>query len=129
MTGARLLVVDDEPDICEFIKEAAENVGFEVAVVDHPIRFRSVYRSFSPTEIMLDLMMPGVDGVEVLRFLGAERCEAGILLLTGSNPRVVNTVKRLGGTLGLRMVAALRKPVQLDDLQAALHKVRGEARC
>lgn len=129
MTRARLLVVDDEPDICEFIKEVAENVGFEVAVVDRPTRFRSVYRSFSPTDIMLDLMMPGVDGVELLRFLGAERCDAGILLITGSNPRVVNTVKRLGGTLGLRMVAALRKPVQLDDLEAALRKARQEAQC
>ena len=72
----RLLMIDDEPAICEFIGAAAENLGFEVRVTSDVDEFRGLVRDFSPTVLMIDLNMPRVDGIELLRLLGEEKCQA-----------------------------------------------------
>lgn len=118
----RLLVVDDEPDIRDFIKEVAEEIGFEVAEAESQAQVQTALRSLSPTVIVLDLMMPEVDGVELLRFLVKEGCRAQILLISGLDPKVLNTANRLGTTLSLNMAGTLHKPMTVPELEATLTK-------
>jgi EAL domain-containing protein (putative c-di-GMP-specific phosphodiesterase class I) len=122
----RLLVIDDEPDIRDFIKVVAEDIGFEVTEADNQVEFQAALQSFSPTVIVLDLMMPGVDGVELLRLLVKKGCRARILLISGLDPRVLNTANRLGSTLGLNMAATLHKPMSIPELETALRKTLQE---
>ena len=128
MNPNRLLVIDDEPGICEFVKEVAEANGFEVAIAQDHQEFQASYRSFKPSLIVLDLMMPEVDGIELLRFLAKEECRAQILLASGLDTRVLSTAKRLGASQGLNMLGTLQKPIILDDLEAPLKKAKGEER-
>lgn len=79
----RFLVLDDEPAICELIKDVAEQTGFAVTTVNDAEQFRNYYRSFAPTSLVLDLQMPGDDGAEILRYLGEDNCDANILLVSG----------------------------------------------
>jgi CheY-like chemotaxis protein len=78
MVANRLLVVDDEPEICEFIRNVAETTGYEVAVSHNHRQFRSLYEEFNPSAIVLDLRMPEGDGVELLRYLADLGCQADI---------------------------------------------------
>ena len=66
----RLLVIDDQPDLCEFISEAAKGLGFETCAVVEPDAFRRAVQEFQPTVVVLDLQMPGADGIVLLRYLG-----------------------------------------------------------
>ena len=59
MNPLRLLVVDDDADICEIIRQVAEQLGFEVAVAYDAEGFRTTYATFSPTHVTLDLRLPG----------------------------------------------------------------------
>jgi EAL domain-containing protein (putative c-di-GMP-specific phosphodiesterase class I) len=122
MNQNRLLVIDDEPGICEFIKEVAEDVGFDARTTTTADDFRKVYRSFSPTAIILDLVMPGADGVEILRYLAEDHCQAQILVASGVDPRVLQTAKRIGDAYGLQMSGVLEKPIMVPGLQALLRK-------
>lgn len=65
MTEKRLLVIDDEPAISEIVRMPAEGTAFEVRVANRPDEFARVYEDFTPTVLILDLVMPEVDDVEL----------------------------------------------------------------
>lgn len=122
-TTNRLLMIDDEPAICEFVGTVAEGLGFEVQATGDADKFRVLVRDFEPTALILDLNMPGADGIELLRFLAEEQCQAHILVISGEDSRVLAAAQRLGTTQGLQMSGTLQKPVLLPVLRGALEKV------
>ncbi len=124
----RLLVIDDEPDICDFIAEVAEDLGFDTTVTDSPDEFRNCVSSYAPTVIALDLQMPRADGVELLRFLAEESCPAHILVASGMDSRVLATAEELGTSRGLKMLGSLQKPIELEHLEGALKRAMREQR-
>jgi EAL domain-containing protein (putative c-di-GMP-specific phosphodiesterase class I)/CheY-like chemotaxis protein len=119
----RLLMIDDELAICEFVGAVARKVGFEFRYAADAEEFRRLVREFAPTALVLDLNMPQVDGIELLRFLADARCKVPILVISGENARVLAATERLGTAHGLRMADALQKPILLPVLRAALEKV------
>ncbi len=119
----RVLVIDDEEDVCETIAEIAESRGFETASICDPALVPAKLEAFKPDVILLDLMMPGTDGVELLRVLVDRVKEAKICLMSGSDARVLNSARRLGSAHGLDVVAAFEKPVDMALLRATLDQL------
>ncbi len=72
MAGEKILVIDDEPDIREVIRYNLSNDGFRVVTAVAGDEGIQAARSESPDLILLDLMLPGVDGLEVCRILKGE---------------------------------------------------------
>ena len=123
----KLLVIDDQPDLCEFISEAAAGLGFESKGVTEPDAFRRAVQEFQPTVVVLDLQMPGADGIELLRYLGERGSKAQILVASGMDQRVLATAQQIGKAHGLQMLGALQKPILLADLEATLRRtLRGD---
>ncbi len=132
MTKPRLLVVDDETDICELIADVAETRDFEVRTLSDPEQVESALRDFRPDALMLDLMMPGTDGVELLRHLGGAIKGIAVVLMSGHDSRVLNSARRLGAAHGIDVVATQEKPLTVEGLRATLERlaqtrVRAEA--
>jgi EAL domain-containing protein (putative c-di-GMP-specific phosphodiesterase class I)/ActR/RegA family two-component response regulator len=124
----RLLVIDDQPDLCEFIMEVATAMGFEAQAVNEPVAFREVFMKFKPSVVVLDLQMPDADGIELLRYLADHGSKAHILLVSGMDQRVLATAQQVGRSQGLNMLGALQKPILLSDLEAMLRRgMTGEA--
>lgn len=119
-SSKRLLVIDDERDFAEYVGEIGEDMGFEVKVTDNAIDFMKAYREFSPTSIVVDMVMPGVDGVELIGWLAQQTCTANILIVTGYNPRYAELAENLGGAKGLAKIKSYTKPMKLADLRQAL---------
>jgi EAL domain-containing protein (putative c-di-GMP-specific phosphodiesterase class I) len=115
----RLLVVDDEADMADFIREVAQGAGFEARAVTTGRAFRENYHPDLDV-VVLDLLMPQVDGVELLRFLAGERCGAGVILVSGFDPKVLRTAKELAAMEGLQVLGTLAKPFQVDALRQLL---------
>ncbi len=118
----RLLVIDDQQELCEFIAEVAKRLGFEALAVTEADAFRRAYLDFNPTVIVLDLQMSGADGIELLRYLGSQGAKAQVLVASGMDQRVLSTAEQVGRTQGLSMLGALQKPIMLGDLEAVLRK-------
>lgn len=119
-SAKRLLVIDDEPAFGSFVKEVAEGMGYDVRVTAKADEFADTYETFDPTVIVLDVVMPEVDGIELVQWLAQEKCKAKIVIVTGYNPHYADAAKRLVSAGDLPSVMTLTKPVSLADLRAAL---------
>ena len=120
----RLLVIDDEPAVAEFVENDADMCGFEPEIADHDQQFRDKFRENRPQMVALDLGMPGMDGVELLRFLSDREYGRPVLIISGFDRRILDSAFRLGETLGLTMAGPLEKPARLDQLEELLTRLR-----
>lgn len=125
MVAPRVMVVDDDPGFGEFVRKVAHGSGFEVEVVHDAAAFEARYATSVPDLIMLDLQMPGTDGIELLRSLAERGCGAPILVMSGMDAKVVDTARRLGEARGLHMPRVLTKPIRAADLRDVLNGLRG----
>jgi EAL domain-containing protein (putative c-di-GMP-specific phosphodiesterase class I) len=120
MTNSRrILVIDDEADVGELIAVTAQNLGLQCTVTTDASTLPELITP-DVTLIMLDLMMPEMDGVEALRLLSELKCKAGIVLMSGISKRVIETAEKLAHTLDLFVVGHLAKPFQLQELEELL---------
>ena len=85
--GERILVVDDEPDITALVAYHLARAGYRVSTATTGTEGLQAARQERPVLVVLDLMLPGMSGIEVLEALRADKATAGIavLMLTASN--------------------------------------------
>lgn len=122
-----LLAVDDEKDFLDLVAQLAEGVGYEVITADSAATFREQLTQHRPSLVLLDLQLPGMDGVEALRHLARLGVEGGIVLASGMDQRVLASARQLGESLGLKMLGTLQKPALLEDIEAVLTRHFGQA--
>ena len=124
MPQPRLLLIDDEPTLAEFMADAASGCGFEPIVTSRDEDFRARFTAERPDMVALDLGMPGMDGVQLLRFLAEQDYRAPVLIVSGFDRRLLESAFRLGEALGLVMAGPLEKPVRLERLEAMLNQLK-----
>ena len=119
----RLLIVDDEAAI----RFQFRGIAYEVTEASDARQFDQVYEAFEPDLIVLDLGIPGADGVELLRRLAADHAQCGVILISGRDKKVLATAERLGRSLGLNMRPSLQKPIPRPRLEQALREASESA--
>ncbi|HEY9535956.1 MAG TPA: response regulator [Kiloniellaceae bacterium] len=127
MTAQQLLMCDDEPAVGDFVRRIAEDLGYQMHFTAHAEGFSLLYRKVRPNVVILDLAMPGTDGIELLRFLSAERSRARILLMSGFDARIREAALLLGEAHALDMVGIVAKPVRAAELRALLASLQNPA--
>lgn len=112
--GIKILLVDDEPNILEFLEMGLINEGFEVATAQDGMSAVSLAKQFQPHIVILDVMMPGMDGFEVCRML--KKTENIAIIMLTAKDEVDDRVKGL--TLGADDYMA--KPFSFEELLARI---------
>ena len=120
----RLLVIDDEPALADYMATAARLTGYDPAIASDQLSFGRAFAETRPRVVVLDLGMPNTDGVEYLRFLAVEGFVGPVLIVSGFDRRVLESAFRLGTELGLTMVGPLEKPVRLEELETLLKSIK-----
>jgi two-component system OmpR family response regulator len=115
---ARLLVVEDDPNIVELLSASLRFAGFEVTTAMDGHQALRVAREFRPDLMVLDVMMPGIDGFEVVRRLTSEGSRCPVLFLTA---RDAVDDKITGLTVGGDDYVT--KPFSLDEVIARIRAV------
>lgn len=112
MSGTRILVVDDEPDIRMLVKEILEDEGYAVEVAEDGETARQRLPEVSPDLIMLDIWMPGIDGITLLKEWAAAGALTGPVIMMSGHGTVETAVEatRLGA------YDFLEKPLSLGKL-------------
>ena len=120
MSSMRLLIVDDEPEFCQFVRKVAKDMEFDVRVTTRAPDFKQAYPAFDPTVIVLDVVMPGTDGIELVNWLADRQYRGKLIIVTGFAPHYAEMASTLSAVKGIPSVIPLHKPVELAKLQAAL---------
>ncbi len=120
MSDRRLLIIDDDPAIAEVVRAVAEGLEYDVRFTERADEFADLYETFQPTVVILDLVMPEVDGIELAQWLAHEKCDARTIFLTGHNPRFTDAARVLADRGELKSLTTLTKPVSIAVLRQAL---------
>ena len=120
MSEKRLLVVDDEPEFGELVRKVAVGLGYEARVATSGHEFQDAYREMNPTMIVMDMVMPEMDGNELVLWLMEQRYDAHLIIITGYSPDYAKDARVLAEFSGLRSVKTLTKPIGLAKLREAL---------
>ena len=113
----RILVIDDEPLVGDVIAEALRLEDHDVVVASSGEEGLRVIAQSPPDAVFLDVVMPGMDGIEVLRAIREWHLRLPVIILSGwVSPRQLEEARRLGVT------DVISKPVPLQNLSRALRK-------
>lgn len=121
-SSTRLLILDDDPMIGATIKRIAEFDGHAVVYTEHASEFFQQVDSWDPNIIALDLIMPDMNGVEVMEQLVKRGCRAALIVSSGVGDRVLDAARRSARENGLNVVGVLPKPFSAKTLREMLRK-------
>ena len=118
MAEHRILVVDDEPNIVDVVSMALRYQGFEVAAAGTGHEALSQVVGFRPHLVVLDVMLPDMEGFEVAERMGAQRADIPIIFLTArdATPDKVRGLSAGGDDY-------VTKPFSLDELVARIRAI------
>jgi len=111
LAGRRLLVVDDEPADRAAIARLARAQGCDIRVAADHGEMIALMRAWAPELLVLDIVMPEVDGLGILRSLAEQHCRTPVLLVSAYRDRL-KPARNLGRAYGVRVVGELTKPLE-----------------
>lgn len=124
MRGNKVLVVDDDPDIVDYLSSFLEDNGYEVAAANDSTSARDAVARFRPDAVLIDVLMPGRSGLDLLVNLRSDPRWQNIplVVITGSDKILQDDCQSyLGSHHGVRGPdGVLGKPVDRKTLLAVL---------
>ena len=105
MAKSTIYLLDDEETLVSLQKEVAELAGFNAQSYTRASDFFDSVESFAAGSLMvLDLHMPGMDGIEVMRQLAKMSCPPSLILVSGHDTGVLHSAEKLGRAHGLDVI-------------------------
>ena len=114
MTGrGRVLVVDDDPQVIETLRDFLDHLGYEASAAASGEEAIAAMTTVRPQVVLLDLLMPGISGLEALTYFREHHPTVPVIVITGAPGQEPAQQARAAGAFDV-----LRKPFDLDDLRA-----------
>ena len=119
MRRSRILLVDDDDLTRELLRDYFADAGYDVMVAANGRGACDVLAGFPADLVITDLEMPGMDGLELIRWLRSSRPGCSILLVTARSDRELQLC-RLGRKAGFE---CMRKPIEVDRLGQTVERL------
>ena len=116
--SVRILIVDDDKAICDFMQSLLEKDGFIVKTLSDPTLVEDEVRQGDYHVLILDLMMPKMDGIEVLKKIRAVDSDIAVVIFT-AHPNLDSAV----ASMKLDAVDYIKKPFNVDEFREVLARV------
>jgi len=113
--GHRLLVVDDDEDLCELLVDVARGLGFDATGATSAAQALDLFSAVSPTLVLTDLVMPDLSGADLLRQIKKQNPSIPVMVMS-----VVNSVEQAVELLKIGADDYLTKPLDLEVLRHRL---------
>ena len=110
--NVKILIVDDDRDICEYMTTMLETTGYEVSTLSDPTQAVDTIRSETFHLLIIDLMMPRLDGIELIQRIRKVDSDIAIVVFTGY-PSVETAVD----ALKLNVSDYVKKPFEIDEFR------------
>jgi len=121
----RILIVDDEPDFCSIVQGQLEKEGFDVDVAYNGVEGLEKVHASPPDAIVLDVMMPEMDGYEVCKKLKADEkyIDIPIILLTAVASHVTSTRYTHRDGMATEADDYIAKPASAEDITESIKRL------
>lgn len=116
----KLLVVDDQDSITKIVSRIAGELGYEVRTVTDPSAAFAVFEEFRPDVLIIDLVMPEVDGIDVLHAVLAAGTAARIIIMSGYGKSYLRLGESVAAFHNYAQITTLAKPFRRTELMALL---------
>ncbi|MGB0681859.1 MAG: response regulator [Magnetovibrionaceae bacterium] len=123
----RLLIVDDEEDMGEIVAEIARELDVDPVVVTTAEDCLQELEKGPVMGIFLDLVMPGMDGIELVKGLTGRESSAPICLMTGYDRSYMKMTSEIAAVLGADVIGRLSKPLDLASVETLIKEMRAAA--
>lgn len=114
---AKVLVIDDEKIIRERMKKLLELDDYETISAENGQKGLEIFKNEKPDIVLLDIKMPGMDGIEVLKKIKEETTDAQVIIMTGHGGVETATQAIKEGAFGY-----IQKPVEYDELEIEIKR-------
>lgn len=115
MEQPRILVVDDEPGVCEYLREFLEAKGYAVTTASSGVEALTAVDRARPHLVLLDILMPGMDGLEALQRILEIDPTIGVIMLTS-----VDDHQMVKKAVGKGAYDYITKPINFDYLELSI---------
>jgi CheY-like chemotaxis protein len=116
----KLLVVDDQDSITKIVSKIAGDLGYEVRRVNDPSVAFEAFEDFEPDVLIIDLVMPEVDGIDILHTILAAGTSAKIIVMSGFGKSYLQLGEAVAMFHDHPPITTLAKPFRKADLAALL---------
>lgn len=128
---ANILVVDDETEVAVVIRRVLERAGYAVTVVNDAAAGLAAAAAQEPDIVITDVIMPQVNGIELIRTLGERHPRVRVIAISGGGsfgplaykPDAISTHAYLAAARAAGALEVLTKPFDLQDLLSAVRRV------
>lgn len=118
---AKILVVDDEPTICNMMSVFLRQIGYQVLTVSTGEAAITHFAEDPPDMVLLDISMPGMRGIDVLQRMKARKPDCGVIMLSAYGDD--QTIQE---ALDMGAYCYIQKPMELIDLKNRLEALHQE---
>ena len=115
-----VLVIDDDPTVCLVVQRVLEHRGFEVSTACDGQSGLSRFAELNPDLVIVDILMPGKEGIATILEMRENQPEARILAMTGGGTFAANEVLRIAELIGADN--SLKKPFNPAELVATVER-------
>ncbi len=128
----KVLAIDDEPSMTEWLKMVLEQAGYEVRTALIGVRGEELFKTWRPDAVLTDMMLPDIDGIELVRRFKDINPLAEVIVVSGQGniPRAVEAIKA-GASFFLEkpvdaegILALLEKAIERTDLQGEIQQLK-----
>lgn len=116
--NVKILIVDDDQDICEYMKTMLETTGYDVSTLSDPTEAENLIRNDEYHLLIIDLMMPKMDGVELIQRIRRIDSDIAIVVFTGY-PSVETAVE----ALKLNVSDYVKKPFDVMEFRDKIAEI------
>jgi DNA-binding NtrC family response regulator len=113
-----ILVVDDDPDVCEYLQDFLTSEGFAVTIVNDPTRALEALRDHEFHVAVLDLMMPKLSGIDLLSQIRQTDDDIAVIILTG-----YPSLETAASSIEHDVSAYIRKPFSINEFREAIQRI------
>lgn len=122
MSKQKRIVIDDEEALCGYVRKVAEAQGYKVTTTTGAKEFLRAFDADPPDVVIMDIILPDMDGIELIQQLSDHDCTAAIIVISGYEQLYIGLAEKLGSAKNLNIVDTFTKPVRLAALSEALEK-------
>jgi len=119
-----VFIVDDDTDFARYVSDVAKSLGFATEIANNAKALMTLFDERRPAAVIMDHVMPDMDGVELIQWLGKHRFSVPVIVMSGYYSNYADSVETIGAGSGAVVIGKLAKPFEIAELEAILLQVQ-----